>query len=183
MIRNWLMCFGLLLSACSVHAENTAPLSKKQKAAAAYVLEWKKRYYMDKQPNQEHISITVSFIAYLMRQAPEEKILNYELELVKKYFPKLPNYMHLSLIKVYKNAYVQAYKDAMKTKEADEPLEITRCAWKQALLGYYESLYSQLKEKTYQYGWRKGRTLPEPAAIRKRIADKLALEQPCTDEN
>ena len=141
-----------------------------QAASPSKLAEWKKRYYLDKQGSQEYLGITASFIAYLMRQEPSEKIFNHELELVKKYYPKAPNYLQLALTKVYKNAYLQAYKEAVIVQATTgEPIELTKAAWKQALLAYYQTLFPLLKDKAFNYGCRKGKTLKTPEEIRKRI--------------
>lgn len=151
-------------------------------ASPSDINSWRKRYYLDKQLDPQYLNTVASFIGYLMRQAPAEKTFNYELELVKKYFPTAPSYLHLALIKVYKNSYLYAHKDAILTQgSANSALTPCRCAWKQALFNYYEVIYPLLSsEKTYGYGWRKGRSLPDPAKIRKRLADELPKGTPVT---
>jgi len=155
-------------------------------AAPSDISTWRKRYYLDKQLDPVYLNTVASFIGYLMRQAPAEKTFNYELELVQKYFPTAPNYLQLALIKVYKNAFLYAHKKAVLTQgSASSALVPSRCAWKQALFSYYEVIYPLLspKAQTYGYGWRKGRSLPSPDKVRKRLSENLPKGTPlaCPD--
>lgn len=140
-------------------------------ASPSHISEWKKRYYLDRQANQEYLGATASFIAYLLRQEPGEQVFNHELELVKKYYPKAPNYLQLAVLKVYKNCYLYAYKDAVLLQGTSGTIEPSLYAWKKALLTYYEALYPLLENKTFSYGSRKGKSLKDPAELHKRLAE------------
>jgi hypothetical protein len=175
-MKTWLtkpfILLGALLVGIPAHAASPSDINS-----------WRKRYYLDKQIDPVHLNTVASFIGYLMRQAPAEKTFNYELELVKKYFPTAPTYLHLALIKVYKNAFLYAHKSAVLTQgSASSALVPSRCAWKQALFNYYEVIYPLLntQAQTYGYGWRKGRSLPNPDKIRKRLSEDLPKGTPVT---
>ncbi len=93
----------------------------------AHIKTWQKQYFLDKNLGQEYLNTLASYISYLMQTKPDEikKYLQEDIDAAMKSVSKIngsenkvPNTFKLALIKVFKNAYSQAYKDTMKIEKA-----------------------------------------------------------------
>ncbi len=100
-----------------------APL---QPSDPAHIKTWQKQYFLDKNLGQQYLNALAAFIAYLMQARPDDAQKHLQdsvsatiksVSTINGVENKVPNNFRLALIKVFKNAYMQAHSDTLKMEQ------------------------------------------------------------------